>query len=111
MNYRCPKCSHRLDVRTLFFRDISTCARCGQKVVLGDFLAFFLAAVAMLVLALTVLYVLSHELDEYLVAAAYSVSAGMLAGLAVLLLLGRATPFRRVRSRRRRGVGAVAPKP
>lgn len=100
MNYRCPKCSHRLNIRSLFFKDISTCAQCGQKVVLGDFLAFFMAALSMMVLALTSLYVLSHELDWYLVAAGYAVSIGMGAGLVVLFLLGRAVPFRRARSRR-----------
>ena len=98
MNYRCPKCRHKLNVRSLFFHDVSACAKCGQKVVLGDFLAFFMAAITMMVSALTALYVLSHELDWYLVAAAYAVSIGMIAGLVVLLLLGRATPFRRSRS-------------
>ena len=44
MNYRCPRCSHKLKVRTLFFHDISTCSHCGTKVVLGDVLAFFMAA-------------------------------------------------------------------
>jgi hypothetical protein len=101
MNYRCPKCKHRLDVRSLFFRDISACSACGQKVVLGDFLAFAMAAVAMLVSALTALLILSHELAEYYVAAGYSVSVGMATGLLVLFLLGRATPFRRSRRSRR----------
>jgi membrane protein implicated in regulation of membrane protease activity len=86
-------------VRNLFFRDISACAHCGEKVVLGDVLAFFMAAVTMMVSALTALYILSHELTEYLVAAAYAVSIGMFAGLLVLLLLGRARPFRRRRAR------------
>ncbi|HVE52393.1 MAG TPA: hypothetical protein VNB23_03295 [Ramlibacter sp.] len=97
MNYRCPQCSHRLKIRSLFFHDISTCSGCGQKVVLGDFLAFFMAALAMSVAALTALIVLSSELEEYIVAAGYSVSIGMLSGLAVLLLLGKAAPFRRQR--------------
>jgi DNA-directed RNA polymerase subunit RPC12/RpoP len=99
MNYRCPQCSQRLNIRSLFFHDISTCAHCGQKVVLGDFLAFFMAAVAMLVSALTALYVLNEELQQYFVAAGYALSIGMAAGVVVLLLLGRATPFKRVRSR------------
>jgi uncharacterized paraquat-inducible protein A len=98
MNYRCPQCSHRLNVRSLFFHDISACAHCGEKVVLGDVLAFFIAAVTMMVSALTALYVLSNEM-EYVVAAAYAVSIGMVSGLLVLLLLGRATPFRRRRRR------------
>jgi hypothetical protein len=92
MNYRCPQCSRMLSVRSLFFRDISACAKCGQKVVLGDFLAFFMAAVTMLVSALTALYVLSQE-QEYFVAAGYALTIGMVSGIAVLLLLGRATRF------------------
>ncbi|QJW83534.1 hypothetical protein HK414_03380 [Ramlibacter terrae] len=86
-------------MRNLFFRDISACAGCGQKVVLGDFLAFSMAALAMLVTALSSLYVLSHELDEYFVAAGYALAIGMTSGLVVLLLLGRATAFRRLRIR------------
>jgi uncharacterized paraquat-inducible protein A len=99
MNYRCPQCKSMLNVRSLFFHDISACSKCGEKVVLGDFLAFSLAALAMAVSALSALYFLSHQFDEYIVAAGYSVSIGMLSGLAVLLLLGRATPFRRTRAR------------
>lgn len=110
MNYRCPKCRQPLKVRSLFFHDISACASCGQKVVLGDFFAFFMAAVTMMVSALTALYVLSHELDQYFVAAGYSVSIGMVSGLVVLLLLGRATPFRRTRGRRAVDATEVAPK-
>src|SRR6478609_3069248 len=100
MNYHCPKCSRTLKVRHLFFHDITACPQCGQKVVLGDFFAFAFAAVTMLVSALSTLYVLSHEFDEYFVAAGYALAIGMVAGLAVLLLLGRATPFKRVRIRR-----------
>ena len=88
MNYRCPKCSHRLKVRTLFFHDISTCSHCGTKVVLGDVLAFFMAALTMLVAALTSLYVFSNEVAEYFVAAGYAVAIGMLSGIVVLLVLG-----------------------
>jgi uncharacterized paraquat-inducible protein A len=99
MNYRCPKCSHRLKVRTLFFHDISTCSHCGTKVVLGDVLAFFMAALTMLVAALTSLYVFSNEVREYYVAAGYAVAIGMLSGIVVLLVLGRATAFKRMRSR------------
>ena len=109
MNYRCPQCSHRLAVRNLFFHDISACRQCGQKVVLGDFLAFFMAAVAMLVSALSALYMLSDTLD-YFVAAGYAVSIGMGAGLVVLLLLGRATPLRARRSRRSAQAGGMARK-
>ena len=110
MNYHCPKCSKNLKVRNLFFHDITACPDCGQKVVLGDFFAFAFAALTMLVSALTALYVLSHEFEEYFVAAGYSVSIGMAAGLLVLLLLGRATPFRRARTRRGEAAGNVAPK-
>lgn len=98
MNYRCPQCRQRLKVRSLFLHDISTCSHCGQKVVLGDFLAFFMAALAMLVSALTALYILNEELQQYFVAAGYALSIGMAAGVVVLLLLGRATPFKRLRT-------------
>ena len=99
MNYRCPKCSHKLKVRTLFFHDISTCSHCGTKVVLGDVLAFFMAALTMLVAALTSLYMLTNEGLQYFVASGYAVAIGMLSGIAVLLVLGRATPFKRMRVR------------
>jgi DNA-directed RNA polymerase subunit RPC12/RpoP len=108
MNYRCPQCSQRLNLRSLFFHDISTCSHCGQKVVLGDFLAFSMAAVTMLVSALTALYVLNEELQQYFVAAGYALSIGMGAGVIVLLLLGRATPFRRGRVRRHEPPAASA---
>jgi hypothetical protein len=97
-----------LSVRSLFFRDISACAKCGQKVVLGDFLAFFMAAVTMLVSALTALYVLSQE-QEYFVAAGYALAIGMVSGIAVLLLLGRATRFRGASGKRRARVSAGRP--
>lgn len=102
MNYRCPQCSSPLPVRSLFFHDISTCSSCGQKVVLGDFFAFFIAALAMLVSALTALYVLSYEFDQYFVAAGYALAIGMGSGVVVLLLLGRATALRRARVRQAR---------
>jgi uncharacterized paraquat-inducible protein A len=95
MNYHCPQCSRTLKVANLFFHDITACPDCGQKVVLGDFFAFAFAALTMLVAALTALYVLSHEFEEYFVAAGYALAIGMAAGLAVMLLLGRATPFKR----------------
>jgi hypothetical protein len=109
MNYHCPKCSKNLKVRNLFFHDITACPDCGQKVVLGDFFAFAFAALTMLVSALTALYVLSHEFDEYFVAAGYALAIGMGAGLVVMLLLGRATPFKRARVRR--GVPPGGPQP
>jgi uncharacterized paraquat-inducible protein A len=101
MNYHCPKCSRTLKVRHLFFHDITACPDCGQKVVLGDFFAFAFAAITMLVSALSTLYVLSHEFDEYFVAAGYALAIGMIAGLVVMVLLGRATPFKRSGGRRR----------
>jgi DNA-directed RNA polymerase subunit RPC12/RpoP len=100
MNYRCPHCRRTLDVRKLFLHDISACAQCGQKVVLGDFLAFFMAALAMSVSALSALYLLSQEFAEYYVAAGYAVAIGMAAGVLVLLALGRAVPFKRAARRR-----------
>jgi DNA-directed RNA polymerase subunit RPC12/RpoP len=109
MNYRCPQCSRTLDVRKLYFRDISACAHCGQKVVLGDFLAFFIAAITMLVSALTALYVLSQE-HAYVTAAGFALTIGMVAGIAVLLLLGKAIPFRRVRRRAAAGEPQNVPK-
>jgi uncharacterized protein (DUF983 family) len=109
MNYRCPHCRNRLNVRSLFFHDISACASCGQKVVLGDFLAFFMAALAMSVAALTALLVLSQELEEYFVAAGYAVAIGMGAWLVVLLLLGKAAPFRRGRAAGMARPGGMAP--
>jgi hypothetical protein len=99
MIYRCPQCKNRLRIRSLFFRDISACSACGQQVVLGDFLAFSMAALSMLVTALSALYVFSHEVEEYFVAAGYSLAIGMGTGLVVLFLLGRATPFKRLRAR------------
>jgi len=110
MNYRCPQCSRMLKVPSLFFHDITACPSCGQKVVLGDFFAFFVAAITMIVLALSVLYILSHELDEYYVAAGYALAAGVGAGLIVLLLLGRATPFKRIKLRRAARHAEPAPK-
>jgi DNA-directed RNA polymerase subunit RPC12/RpoP len=107
MIYRCPQCKNKLKVTSLFFHDISACSACGQKVVLGDFLAFSVAALAMLVSALTALYVFSHELDEYFVAAGYALSIGMGSGLVVLFLLGRATPFKRTKLRVRRSSRAA----
>jgi DNA-directed RNA polymerase subunit RPC12/RpoP len=100
MNYRCPHCRRTLDVRKLFLHDISACAQCGQKVVLGDFLAFFMAALAMSVSALSALYLLSQEFTEYYVAAGYAVAIGMASGVLVLLVLGRAVPFQLAARRR-----------
>jgi uncharacterized paraquat-inducible protein A len=100
MDYRCPQCHRTLDVRKLYFHDISACAKCGQKVVLGDFLAFAMAALTMSASALLALVLLTQEFQEYFVAAGYAVAIGMSTGIAVLLLLGKATPFRRGRVRR-----------
>jgi len=100
MDYHCPHCKKTLAVHQLYLHDVTACRHCGQKVVLGDYLAFAMAALAMSVLALSALYFLTQEFDEYYVAAGYAVSIGMTSGIAVLLLLGRAIPFRgRTRSR------------
>ena len=99
MNYRCPKCREKLSIPKLFFSDISACKNCAQKVVLGDFLAFFLASVSMMVMALSSLYVLTNRLNDNYVAGGYALSIGMLTGIVVLILLGRATPYRPIRKR------------
>ena len=106
MDYRCPQCRRTLAVRKLYFHDISACASCGQRVVLGDFLAFAMAALTMSASALLALYFLSQEFQQYFVAAGYAVAIGMGAGIAVLLLLGKATPFRG-----RRRAARAAPHP
>ncbi|HVZ45573.1 MAG TPA: hypothetical protein VHA82_17315 [Ramlibacter sp.] len=97
MNYHCPHCGRMVGVHRLFFSDITACKECGQKLVLGDFLAFFVAALAMLVMALSALYKLSHVFYNPLVAGGYSVAIGMITGIVVLLLLGRAKPYKRIR--------------
>ncbi|HSV48160.1 MAG TPA: hypothetical protein VLJ58_20385 [Ramlibacter sp.] len=96
MNYRCPQCARMLSVRKLFFSDVSACRHCGQRVVLGDFVSFLVAAVAMLVTALSALYTLTYNLQDAIIAGGYSLSIGMGSGIAVLLLLGKATPFKRI---------------
>jgi len=98
MDYHCPQCRRMLKVPSLYFHDISTCGHCGQKVVLGDFAAFAVAALTMCASAVLALYLLSEHFQEYYVAAGYAVAVGMIAGIAVLLLLGRATPVRRARA-------------
>lgn len=110
MNYRCPQCRNTLSVPKLFFSDISACRNCSQKVVLGDFLAFFVASVSMMVMALSSLYILTHQLDDNYVAGGYALSIGMVTGLVVLVLLGRATPYRPIR-KRKPAASAAAPLP
>jgi hypothetical protein len=87
-----------LNVRSLYLHDVSACRHCGQKVVLGDSLAFAIAALTMCLSALLALYIFVQDFFQYGVAAGYAVAIGMGAGIAVLLLLGRATPFRRTRA-------------
>jgi hypothetical protein len=111
MNYRCPHCKNRLSVPKLFFSDISACKSCGQKVVLGDFLGFFLASVSMMVMALTSLYVLTNQLNDNLIAGGYAVSIGMASGIVVLLLLGRATPYKPIRRKRAAGSASTGAAP
>ena len=111
MDYHCPQCKRMLQVRDLYFRDISACRHCGQKVVLGDFLAFAVAALTMSASALLALYLLQQEFAEYFVAAGYAVAIGMGTGIGVLLLLGRATAFRRARGRGRKAKSTTAWEP
>ena len=100
MNYRCPQCRNMLSVPKLFFSDISACKTCSQKVVLGDFLAFFVASISMMVMALSSLYILTNQLNDNYVAGGYALSIGMVSGVVVLVLLGRATPYRPLRKRK-----------
>ena len=100
MKYSCPQCKEKLSVPKLFFSDISACKHCGQKVQLGDFVAFFMAAISMVVIALTTLYVLTINLAHPVVAGGYAVSIGMVTGIVVLLLLGKPVPFRSIRGHR-----------
>ncbi len=53
-----------LGVSKLFFSDISACKQCGQKVVLGDFVAFVVATVSMMVMALSCLYLLTQRTSQ-----------------------------------------------
>ena len=99
MHYRCPQCRNMLNVPKLFFSDISACRTCGQRVTLGDFLAFFVAAVSMLVMALSSLYLLSHDIPDPIISGGYALSIGMATGIVVLVLLGRAVAFRRIGAR------------
>lgn len=99
MNYRCPNCSAQLSVRRLFFSDVSACAKCGERVALGDFFAFFMSAVSMLVTALSSVYLLTHELNDPYVAGGLAVAIGMAFSIVVLILLGRAQATKK----RRRG--------
>jgi len=98
MNYHCPHCQRMLNVRSLYFHDVSACRHCGQKVVLGDSLAFAIAALTMCASALLALYIFVHDYQQYIVAAGYAVAIGIASGIVVLLLLGRATAFRRGRA-------------
>lgn len=109
MNYRCPQCRNALSVPKLFFSDISACRNCSQKVVLGDFLAFFVASVSMMVMALSSLYILTNRLNDNYVAGGYALSIGMLTGIVVLVLLGRATPYRALRKRKAAAPTGAAP--
>ena len=96
MNYRCPQCKQMLNVRKLFFSDISSCKECGQRVVLGDAVGFFIAAMAMMVMALSTLYMLTFNFQDPIIAGGYALAAGMLTGIVILVLLGRAIPYKRI---------------
>ena len=99
MNYRCPHCKDRLKVAKLFFKDISQCPHCGQKVVLGDFVAFLMASITLFIVGMTVLWRVSHFIFDPIVAGGYALSAGVLASIVILVLLGRAKPYRPLRFR------------
>ena len=99
MHYRCPQCTKMLNVPKLFLSDISACKTCGQKVSLGDFLAFFMAAVSMLVMALSALYLLTLKFPDPIVSGGYALSIGMVTGIVVLALLGRAVAFKSIAHR------------
>ncbi|MBC7603567.1 MAG: hypothetical protein H7255_13025 [Ramlibacter sp.] len=96
MHYRCPQCSKILNVPKLFFSDISACKTCGQKVMLGDFVAFFMAAISMLVMALSALYLLTLSINDPIISGGYALSIGMVTGIIVLVLLGRAVAFKSI---------------
>jgi hypothetical protein len=98
-----------LSVPKLFFSDISACKSCHQKVVLGDFLAFFIASVSMMIMALSALYILTNQLFDNYVAGGYALSIGMVTGIVVLILLGRATPYRPIRKRKAAAPTGTAP--
>jgi DNA-directed RNA polymerase subunit RPC12/RpoP len=97
MNYNCPNCGRKVGAHKLFFSDITACKECGQKVVLGDVLAFFVASMSMLVMAVSALYKLSHIFYNPIVAGGYAVAIGMVTGIVVLLVLGRAKAYKRIR--------------
>jgi uncharacterized protein (DUF983 family) len=99
MNYRCPHCKDKLKLAKLFFKDISACPHCGQKVVLGDFLAFLMASLSLFVVGMTVLWRLSQYTNDPFVSAGYALGAGIFTAIVVLVLLGRAKPYRPIRFR------------
>jgi hypothetical protein len=94
MNYRCPHCTRMLNVPKLFFTDISVCKECGQRVALGDFFAFAMAAFGLIVGALTAMFRLMQTIDDPFVAGGYSIAIGMGVALVVLFLLGKAKPYK-----------------
>jgi hypothetical protein len=97
MNYRCPHCKNKMRVHKLFFSDISACKDCGQKVVLGDAVSFFIASMSMMVMALASLYQLSHKFTDPFVSGGYALAIGMVTGIVILVVLGRAVPYKRIR--------------
>ena len=99
MDYRCPKCKERLNLGKLLFSDISQCAQCGQKVVLGDFFALAMSCISMLVTSLSMVYTLTHAMDDPYIAGVLAVLMGLGLSTVVLLLLGRAKPYISPRSR------------
>jgi hypothetical protein len=97
MNYRCPHCKQMMRVHKLFFSDISACKECGQKVVLGDAVCFFIASMSMMIMALASLYQQSQKFPDPYVSGGYALAIGMVTGIVVMLLLGRAMPYKRIR--------------
>ena len=99
MNYRCPHCHNKLSIRKLFLKDISECKSCGQRVVLGDFLAFFMASIALFVTGMAVLWRVNYYTHDAIVSGGYALGAGIAMAILVLVLLGRAKPYRPLRFR------------
>jgi DNA-directed RNA polymerase subunit RPC12/RpoP len=97
MNYRCPHCKDKLQIAKLFFKDISACPHCGQRVVLGDFVAFLMASLALFVVGMSVLWRTSHYNYDPIISAGYALGAGITAAIVVLVLLGRAIPYRPIK--------------
>jgi hypothetical protein len=60
-------------------------------------------------MALSSLYILTNHMNDNYVAGGYALSIGMLTGIVVLILLGRATPYRPIRKRKAAAPTGTAP--